>query len=180
MKQESYHDLYVHSFIGMWSAFETGIENIVADFIYNDRSVAITVSELFKAGRYEAENWPWSKSTCLEIAQKLEPKAKRETDNGGIDIFARLKTMFGWLNIHIKLDNDHQAALAEANRMRNILLHRNGEISKKDALDFPILSEWEGSVMPLNKEIFNRYYNGMSHSFIALLDGIQTKVGSGT
>jgi hypothetical protein len=175
MEEESYHDLYVHSFIGMWSSFEAGIENIVADFIQNDYSVAKSIPELFNKCKYKVEDWPWGKSICLELAQKLEPRAKRETENGGVDLFERLKTLFSYLDIHIHLDNDNKDALSEANRMRNILLHRYGEITEKDCLDFPQLSEWQGQVMPFNKDIFNRYYNGISSTFISLMKAIQTK-----
>jgi hypothetical protein len=86
--------------------------------------------------------------------------------------------MFSWVGIHINLDNKNITTLAEANRMRNILLHRYGEISEKDALDFPTLSEWKGSVMPFNKEVFNRYFNSIKSTFMALLGGIQMKVNN--
>jgi len=40
MKNQDYHELYVHSFIGIWSSFEAGLENLFSDYIENDFSVA--------------------------------------------------------------------------------------------------------------------------------------------
>ncbi len=176
MKEENYHELYVHSFIGMWSSFESGIENILADFINNDLVVAEKAISLFKAGRFNIEEWPWDKSICLEIAQKLEPKAKNNTEDGGINYFKRIKTLFSWFGISIEIEEQYQSSLSEANRMRNIILHRYGEISEKDAIDFPCFSHWIGQVKPLDKDTFNSYYKSMSMTFISLLNGIQKKL----
>lgn len=180
MKEENYHELYVHSFIGMWSSFESGIENILADFIYNDLAVAKKAISFFKSDRFNIKEWPWNSSICLEIAQKLEPKAKNSTENGGINYFKRIKTLFSWFEIDIDIEEEYQNILSEANRMRNIILHRYGEISDKDAIDFPSLSPWIGRVKPLGKETFNSYYKAMSRTFIALLNGIQIKVKNNT
>lgn len=180
MQEENYHELYVHSFIGMWSSFESGIENILADFIYNDLAVAKKAISFFKPDRFNIKEWPWDKSLCLEIAQKLEPKAKNSIENGGINYFERIKILFSWFEIDIDIEEEYQNILSEANRMRNIILHRYGEISDKDAMDFPSLSPWIGRVKPLEKEIFNSYYKAMSRTFIALLNGIQIKVKNNT
>lgn len=158
MEAENFHEIYVHSFIGMWSAFETGIENVIADFIENDRAAAISVIEKCKLRKYQLQEWPFNRDICLEIAQKIEPKAKAATINGGIDLYARFQTMFSWIGINIDMDEKHKRSLAEANRLRNILLHRYGEISIKDAKDFPSLENWVGSVMPLDTSKFTEYY----------------------
>ena len=175
MDSQDYHELYVHSFIGMWSSFEAGLENIIADFVQNDYEVAKELSGKFKAGRYEISNWPWNRNSCLEIAQKIESKAKNATEDGGLDLFARIQTMFLWLGIEIKIKDQEKAYLAEANRVRNILLHRYGEVSEKDASDFSSLSNWVGSVMHLNKATFTNYYNGISATLISIMFGIQKK-----
>ena len=175
MDGQDYHELYVHSFIGMWSSFEAGVENIIADFVQNDFEVAKKLIGKFKDGRYEIDKWPWNRNTCLEIAQKIEPKAKNATENGGLDLFARIQTMFSWLGIEIVIKDNEKIFLAEANRVRNILLHRYGEISEKDASDFPNLSNWVGSVMPLNKAKFTNYYKAISATLVSIMLGINKK-----
>src|SRR5687768_15066472 len=42
MKAQDYHELYTHAFVSMWSAFETGIENMVATYLRNDVKAAQT------------------------------------------------------------------------------------------------------------------------------------------
>ncbi|MDP1993127.1 MAG: hypothetical protein Q8K00_19090 [Syntrophales bacterium] len=161
MDSENYHDLYVSAFIGMWASFESGLENIIRDYALNDKDVAIVLSGLFKAGRYKIEEWPWSSEVCMELAQKIDSKAKETTEYGGLRYANRLQTMLTWIGIDFELSMTDKAALDEANRVRNILLHRYGKISLKDAQDFPVLEEWVGGVMPIDKERFLRYYNGI-------------------
>jgi hypothetical protein len=174
MESEQYHELYVRSFVGLWSAFETGLENIIRDFIRNDKVSAQRISDKFQNGnKYPLQEWPWDDSVCLEIAQKIEGKAKNETFNGGVNFSGRLITAFSWLGINIEIDDLHQASLNEANRARNIILHRYGEVSVKDAEDFPLLEKWIGEVMPINKELYTRYYNGMTNAVIAIVFGIE-------
>ncbi|MFT7411662.1 MAG: hypothetical protein ACI9J4_000001 [Paraglaciecola sp.] len=172
MDEQEYHDLYVHSFIGMWSSFESGLVNIVADFIKNDRQVAINLSSKFKTGRFDVEAWPWNSETCLDLAQRIESKAKHDVENGGVDFFSRIQKLFSWLNISINVGEHEKLYLSEANRVRNILLHRYGVISEKDAREFSCLLPWVGSVMPLTKDKFTNYYNGISQTLISIMTGI--------
>jgi hypothetical protein len=176
METQNYHELYVHSFVGMWSAFETGIENIVADFIENDKEIAVSLIEKFKPGRYKEDEWPFQREICLEIAQKIESKAKSSTQNGGLDLYARYQTMFSWMNIEIEVENKHRENLSEANRVRNILLHRYGEITEKDANEFPSLKNWIGSVMPLTKSKFTEYYESVISTLTSIMRAISLTV----
>lgn len=161
MDGESYHDLYVNAFIGMWASFESGVENIIRDYVLNDKDVALVLAGLFKQGRYKIEEWPWPIEICMELAQKIDSKAKIETKDGGLRYGNRLQTMFSWIGINLNLSNPSKDALDEANRVRNILLHRYGEVSEKDAQEFPILQNWVGDVMPIDKKKFLSYYNGI-------------------
>lgn len=172
MEEQKYHDLYVHSFIGMWSSFESGLVNIVADFIKNDREVAINLSSKFKPGRFDIDTWPWDTEVCLDLAQCIESKAKRDVENGGVNFFLRIQKLFSWLNINIDISPQEQSFLSEANRVRNILLHRYGVVSEKDAREFTCLLPWVGSVMPLSKEKFTNYFNGISQTLISIMKGI--------
>jgi hypothetical protein len=176
MKQEEYHDLYVHSFIGIWSSFEAGLENCFSDFIENDRISAENLSSKFKPGKYNMKEWPWSKEFCMNMASKLDLRAKQLTENSGIDYFKRLKTIFSWLNIEITIKESNAYYISEANRMRNIILHRNGVIDSQDVLDFPLLKEWENSVMPFNGKTFNNYYNAITEILISIMNGTATRV----
>ncbi len=176
MKSEGYHELYLHSFIGIWSSFEAGLENCFSDFIENNYNSAATIVSQFKFGKYNLDEWPWNKNICFDIASKLDLRAKQVIDNGGIDYFERLKTIFSWLDIKIEINEIHKYNLNEANRVRNIILHRNGQIDSKDVIDFPSLKEWENNVMPLTEERFKSYYDAIIQTLVAINTGTIEKV----
>lgn len=172
MREDSYHRLYTHAFIGMWAAFEAGVEDAAASFIEHSREAAQRTASRFKAGRYVMDDWPWSHTICVEIAKNLDPKAKDATVNGGVDIYARLQTMFGWLDVSLDDNPQLSADLAEASRVRNAILHRYGQIDAADGVAVPTLALWVGKVMPMDEEKFNQYYRSIANCLVALFQAI--------
>ena len=172
LQDQDYHELYVHAFISIWSSFEAGIENIGADFLHNDRKSSETVSSLFKPKTIGETEFPWRKETCLRVAGLLEKRAMQTLPKTENDLVSRYQVLFGWFGVAVELDASHSANLAEANNVRNILLHRYGQISEKDALLFPRLAEWQGTEMPLSRELFDRYCNSINMFLVALMQGI--------
>ena len=169
MRDQHYHELHTHAFVGMWSAFEVGIEDTVASIVRHDRQAAAVVVGRFKKDRYPIDAWPWTASICTEIAQKLEQKSKEATPNGGVDLFARVRTIFSWLDVVVDDDPIISDGLAEANRMRNIILHRYGQVSAEDAAAIPSLLPWIGKVMPIDHERFAAYNKAISACLVALM-----------
>jgi hypothetical protein len=172
MKQEKYHKIFTHAFIGMWAAFEAGIENTTAIIIQRDKLSATECAKQFKAGRYPIEQWPFSPEICMEIAQKLETRAKEQTQNGGVDIFGRIKTMLSWMGLEIVAEDKLINNLAEANKIRNTVLHRYGVISQNDAKDIPNLNPYIDNVMPIEEDKFFAYYEAIHGTLIAIAKGI--------
>ena len=175
MKAQDYHELYTHAFVSMWSAFETGMENMVATYLQSDVEAARTaLAQMGKKSqaKYPLATWPWKREACLSIAQALEVIAKDKTVNGGIDLFGRLKTMLGWLDVHVEDKPDTAAALAEANRVRNIILHRYGEVAESDATAIPSLRPWAGQVVPMNPDRFWQYQKAISEMIIAMMNAV--------
>lgn len=171
MEEQNYHELHVHAFISIWSSFEAGIENIVADFLHNDIAAAQSVEPLFKPGKIGETKFPWNKETCIRVAGMLENKAK----NGNNDLISRYKTLFNWLGVDFSLEAQYASDLAEANSVRNILLHRYGQIGEKDAINHPRLKEWQGSELPFTRELFDRYYDSISKFLVVLMKGIASR-----
>lgn len=177
MQDQNYHELYVHAFISIWSSFEAGIENICADFLLNDKDSAETVASLFKPGKIGETQFPWKKETCLRIAGMLENKASNTSPAAKKDLVSRYKVLFDWFGVKIELDTIHSENLAEANNVRNILLHRYGQITEKDALQFPRLAQWQGEDMPFSRELFDRYHSSISKFLVVLMQGIVARKG---
>lgn len=175
MKAQDYHEIYAHAFISMWSAFETGIENMVATYLQNDAEAARTALVQLSKGRqakHPLTTWPWTREACLSIATALENVATNATTDSGIDLFGRLKTMFGWLDVHVEDNPEITAALAEANRVRNIILHRYGEVAESDVTAIPSLRPWAGEVVPINAGRFRRYQMAISETIIAVMKAV--------
>lgn len=176
MKAQEYHELYTHAFVSMWSAFETGIENMVATYLRNDLKTAQTAHTRLskkRQAKYSLALWPWTQEACLDISSTLEIAAKDATANGGTDLFGRLKTMLGWLDLDIVDSRNISADLAEANRVRNILLHRYGEVAESDAAAIPALSPWVNRVMPVNSDKFWQYQKAVSETILAAMAAVR-------
>jgi hypothetical protein len=169
MRADNYHELFTHSFVGMWAAYEAGVENVIAAFIKNSSSAATSAASIFKPNRYPISTWPWSDEMCSEIAHNLDPRAKDSTPNGGFDLYARYCTLFGWLGVNIDSAFPLALELAEAGLMRNIIMHRYGVISESDSKKVANFEAWRGRVMPLDRETFNRYYLAISGSLSQIL-----------
>lgn len=175
MRAQDYHELYTHAFVSMWSAFETGMVNMVATYLHNDIEAARTALAKLSKGRqekYPLAAWPWAREACLSIATAIESIAKSATTNGNVDLFGRLKTMLSWLDVHVEYKPEVSAALAEANRVRNIILHRYGEVAESDVAAIPSLRPWTGQVMPMNRDKFGHYQKAMSETIIAAMTAV--------
>lgn len=172
MQSEKYHDMYTHALVSMWAAFEAGMENSAAAFIQNDRRAATEATDRMKKDRFPMASWPWPRESCLSIVQILDAKAKDATPNGGVDIFNRLKTLLSWLGVDLETEDWIAPDLAEASRLRNVILHRYGEINDKDAVEVPSLAPWVGQVMPITDEKFTAYYNAISRTLVLTVSAI--------
>lgn len=82
MQAEDYHRVNVLALLSLWSAYETGNENIVAAALGTIKSAAESAASKFSREKYKMDHWPWSDEKCLEIAQKLDQKAKAATPDG--------------------------------------------------------------------------------------------------
>jgi len=172
MREHSYHEMHTHAFVGMFAAFEAGIEDTVAAIVMNDRGAAQDSSDRFKAGRYPLADWPWPRSVCIELANRLEKRAADAKDNTAPILFERLKIMFSWLGLEIEADGDIPRHLDEANIVRNVILHRYGEIGEEDARRCPEVAAWLGKVVPLDDHRFTKYYQALSGTLMSIMNAM--------
>lgn len=157
-KNDEYHELNSHCFINMWSAFEAGLDNIVADYIQNDETLRLKVNNLVKNSRISEDI---DYDDCLQLAARLQLKLKEK------NFTSRLVKLFEF--IELPLDITENPQLDEAHAMRNIIMHRYGEVRKQDADKFPALSKWIGKVMPINSSTLGNYYNSMTLTLLSIL-----------
>jgi hypothetical protein len=67
---------------------------------------------------------------------------------------------------------------SEANAVRNILLHRYGNVGEREADAFPSLAQWRGRVVPFDRERFSRYYNSIVSVVTSLFSSVGATHGS--
>ncbi|ASJ72096.1 hypothetical protein [Granulosicoccus antarcticus] len=175
MKDEGFHDLHVHAFIGIWSSFEAGIENIIATYVERDDDIAEKVIDLFMPKQVSPDARPWSRASSLAVAKRIERLAMKDVSVKRTDVSARYAKMFYFLGLDVEVRDSDAAILAEANCVRNILLHRYGKIESSDVEAFPSLAKWEGKVMHMDQEKFTQYFNSIKTFLMALFDGINAK-----
>lgn len=162
LEKDDYHEIYVHSFIGLWSAFEAGIENMLRDYMRNSEDVAERFVGKVNSQKTSMRDWPWSEERTLRFAKRMMRIAEDNTPNGKYQVFDKIQTVLSWLGIHIDLDAVKRDHLSEAKLVRNILLHRNGEVGVQDAADCPALKDHIGMLVPFNRSRFFRYSSAVS------------------
>lgn len=174
IRGEEYHQINILCFLSEWAAQESGLENTIAAIIQTIKPAAISVASKFAKGRYKIENWPWSDSECLEIAQKLDSKAKEKTPDGGWDIASRLVVLFGWLGVMLKIPPDNAGKYNEASMIRNVMLHRYGKLGSSEIRRSPHLSEWLGKTLLITQQRVTEYHNAIISMHLAIFTAIRS------
>lgn len=174
MQKEGYHSIYSHSFIGQWSAFESGLDNNIASILGNDRDTAENALSIFKKPRYSIHQWPWDSDSRLHLAQTLGRCAKSKPEKA-YSYPQVLINLYSFLGVYLVLEEKHSLKLDEANRVRNILLHRSGEVMPKDVKDFPSLKPFEEKLYCMSDPVFNDYYYAIVHFLTSLIKAIRER-----
>jgi hypothetical protein len=156
MREQDYHAIHSSVFVNLWAAQEAGNENVIAAIVRTHLPSAEGAAEQFKVGRYDLASWPWPEDVCLELAQKLDTKAKTKTEDGGWDACARLQTLFSWLGVQFQVPPDAAVKYNEAALVRNVILHRYGRMGPQDAERVPLLSKYVARPLPITRERFMR------------------------
>lgn len=175
MRAEGYHQLYAQAFVSMWAVFETSMQNMIAAYLQNDEDVA--QAALHNAPRktraqYPIDAWPWTKQACLALAKTVESRAKKATPGGWRDPAAQIMTALSWMDVHVKLSTEVSMVLAEANQVRNIFLHRYGEVTEAELAEMPSLYPLVGRVVRMTSERFGRYNSAISELLIAATNAV--------
>lgn len=172
VEAEGFHTVNTHAFITLWAAQEAGIENVIAEIVRTSEHAAKAASEKFSIGKYPPTSRPWPESVCLEIAQKLDAKAKNITENGGEDIAARVTTLFSWFDLSVQIDEAAAKKYNEASLVRNVILHRYGYLTSQNVKNFPDLVDWAGEILPITTERLTSYYDAISKMHLAIANAV--------
>lgn len=172
MMGEDFHRTNVLALLSAWAAHEAGSENVIAAILSTIHSAAVSAAGKFAPGKHDLKSWPWSDELCLELAQKLDQKAKDKTPDGGWDAAARLTTLYGWLGVTVKPTTFASAKFNETSLIRNVLLHRYGRLSPRDCERVPNLKDSPNKTVHLTRSRLSEYYQAIVDIHLAIANGI--------
>ena len=172
MKAEDYHRTNVLAFLSFWAAHEAGSENIITAILSTIQPAAMSAADKFAFGKYNIANWPWPEEQCLEIAQKLDQKAKGKTPDGGWDSAARLTTLYSWLGVTLIVPSPASEKFNEASMVRNVILHRYGRLGPRDIVRAPRLAEFKNKTVQLTRARLGEYYQAVVDVHLAVMNGV--------
>lgn len=170
-RNEDYHRTNVLAFLSLWAAQEAGNENIAAAILGTIRSAAVAAAGRVRG--YDIANWPWAEEDCLDLAQKLDGRAKAPPPDGGWNACGRLVTLFGWLGVELNVSKPVAEKFNEASMIRNVLLHRYGRLGSRDLQRAPHLSIYQGKGVQITRERLSEYYQAVIAVHLALDSGVQ-------
>ena len=175
MREEGYHRVNALCFLSEWAAQEAGNENVIAAIVGTIKASGEVAAAKFPNGRFNTAVWPWSDEKCLEIAQKLDQKAKDKTPDGGWNAAGRLVVLFGWLGVSVDIKQQASEKYNEASMVRNVIVHRYGRLSSADASRAPHLLEWIGKTIPMTRDRIREYHDAIIAMHLAISQGIWAK-----
>lgn len=172
MMGEDFHRMNVLTLLSAWAAHEAGTENVIAAILSTVHSAAASAAKKFASGKYDLKRWPWPDELCLELAQKLDQKAKDKTKDGGWDVAARLTTLYGWLGVTVTPTTLTSSKFNETALVRNVLLHRYGRLGPRDFERVPSFKDFPNETVHLTQARLTEYCQAIIDVHLAIANGV--------
>ena len=162
LRVSEYAVLNAHSLVAIWGAVETCIEDTVVKILINSptHDFLLVVGVKSSIPVHEEDN-------AHDVYRKIERKLWIKGDVVGS--YERILSIFG---LSAAVSSATAGILAEANAVRNCLVHRGGVIDEKAAQEAPILVPMVGSRFEVNKVNYLRYHEAVSEWVVALMKSI--------
>lgn len=157
-----------HSLVGLWCVVETAVEDSV--ILILERSPL--AEELLRNAGYKPKPSPiqgLEKEKLNRVYAGLEKQAR---DRG--NIAEAWLDLLDALDVKFDLSQEEIAAIAEANEVRNCILHRGGEIDERAASKAPGLRPHIGQKIEVGEKQYLSYYSALG-AFAANMIGGVTK-----
>lgn len=155
-----------HSLIGLWCVVETAVEDSVILILEKSPQA----EELLSNAGYKVKPSPIH---CLEKDKlhRVYSGLEKQARNRG-NIAESWLDLLRALDVKVPLSNDHIAVIAEANEVRNCILHRGGEIDQRAALNAPRLKPLIGQKVEIGEKQYLNYYSALGTFATNMIGGI--------
>lgn len=163
---DGFSTVHRHSLVGLWCVVETAIEDSVL-LILEKSPVAEDL--LVKAG-YRIKPSPVSLLKPYQLRRlysALEHQARE-----GRSVAEAWVHLLSALDVVINLDPASIEALAEANELRNCILHRGGVLDDRAAENAPKLKPLVGQKIEIDEQQYVSYYDALGAFSTAMLGAV--------
>jgi len=157
-----------HSLVGLWCAVETAVEDSVILILEKSPQA----EELLRNAGYKVTTAPLAGLNEEQLRRVYSSLERQARDRGNIaeawiDLLAALDVKFS-------LSTQSISAIAEANEVRNCILHRKGEIDDRAASKAPGLKPVVGLQIDVDEKLYFGYYDALGAFTTAMIEGVTT------
>jgi hypothetical protein len=104
-------------------------------------------------------------------ARRFYRRAEQRSRADGVDVALAASRVLSAFGIQAGVDDERRQVLAEANAVRNVLVHRGGVIDQRAVEEAPSLAPMLGSEIRIGRDELLRYYKAIGAYAQALLEG---------
>jgi hypothetical protein len=174
MRAEGYHSIYSQTYVTVWAAQESGIQNVIAAILQTQRAAAEAASQLLRRPSWRMSHWPWSDDANQDAAEALLNKAKGATAEKW-KVYPRIVFVFNILGVSLPSELPTGSSYDQAGRIRNIIVHRYGRPNVEDVKLVPSLKPWLGKALLIDGPRLRECYEPVKDVFLAVFKAVNAK-----
>jgi hypothetical protein len=145
--------LHAHALVGIWSALDSLVEDILVAFLLHDPSIRrkedVLKIKVTLLDYYSLDE----ESKFRYIAKQIRSNLKYDLKRG----ITRVDAIFKYLGINVDIDQETRRCFFEMNCLRNAIVHQAGRVDDKLSKDCPWLGLVPGERINISHEQIERY-----------------------
>lgn len=158
--------VHCHSLVGLWCAVETAIEDSI--ILILERSPQ--AEELLRNAGYRVKTSPLASLNEEQLRRVYSSLERQARDRG--NIAEAWIDLLSALDVKFSLSAQNISAIAEANEVRNCILHRGGKIDDRAASKSPGLRPIVGQRIDVDEKRYFGYYDALGAFATAMIKGV--------
>lgn len=160
--------MHRHSLVGLWCAVETAVEDSILLILEKSPQA----EDLLRNAGYKVKPSPLASLNEEQLRQVFSSLERQARDRGNIT--EAWLNLLAALDVKFSLSAQNINTIAEANEVRNCILHRGGEIDERAVSKAPGLKAIVGQRIELNEQQYLGYYDALGAFTTAMIQGVTT------
>lgn len=166
--ESGFSTVHRHSLVGLWCAVETAVEDSVVLILERSPQAA----ELLTDAGYKVKVSPLDSPNEEQLRRVYSSLERQARDRG--NIAEAWMDLLAALDVKFSLSAQHISAIAEANEVRNCILHRGGEIDGRAASRATGLKAFVGQRIKVDETQYLGYYDALGAFAVGMITGVTT------